>query len=79
MWVPDGFAHGFLSLSSTVEVQYKVTKYWNRELERSLRWDDPDLGILWPLQAMTSKKPIISNKDANAPTLKEIEARKDYF
>ena len=79
LWVPDGFAHGFLSLSNNVEVQYKVTKYWDKEFERSLRWDDPDLSIDWPIKSMAIKSPIISNKDAKAPTLKEIEAREDYF
>ena len=45
-----GFAHGFLTLSKLAEVQYKSTGFWNRDCERSLRWDDPALQIAWPLE-----------------------------
>tara|TARA_X000001036_G_scaffold206751_1_gene194389 strand:+ start:1794 stop:2318 length:525 start_codon:yes stop_codon:yes gene_type:complete len=59
LWIPEGFAHGFLVLSEIAEVQYKVSEFWDPELERSLLWSDEDLNINWPL----SSNPIISSKD----------------
>jgi dTDP-4-dehydrorhamnose 3,5-epimerase len=61
LWVPPGFAHGFLSLADDTRVQYKVTDYWAPEWERTLAWDDPALGISWPLPA--GGTPIVSDKD----------------
>ena len=49
LWVPVGFAHGFLTLSESAEVLYKASGYWSKACERSLRWNDPDLAITWPL------------------------------
>ena len=66
LWVPPGFAHGFLTLSDTADVLYKTTDYYSPELDRSIRWDDPDIGIDWPLNGGT---PIISPKDGAAPSL----------
>lgn len=60
MWIPAGFAHGFLVLSESAEFLYKVTDYRAAEHERCIRWDDPQLGIDWPLQG----PPILSDKDA---------------
>jgi dTDP-4-dehydrorhamnose 3,5-epimerase len=51
VWIPPGFAHGFLVLSEHAEVLYKTTDYWYPELERTLSWNDPDLGIAWPTDA----------------------------
>ena len=51
LWVPEGFAHGFLTLSEQAEVQYKARGFWNRDCERAIRWDDPNLAIAWPLLA----------------------------
>ncbi|MFN3844083.1 MAG: dTDP-4-dehydrorhamnose 3,5-epimerase [Rehaibacterium terrae] len=65
--VPKGFAHGFLTLVPNTEVVYKVDEYWYPEYDRSLLWCDPDLNIDWP-----ARDPILSPKDKNAPTLKEI-------
>jgi dTDP-4-dehydrorhamnose 3,5-epimerase len=68
LWIPPGFAHGFLALTEA-DVIYKVTEYYSREHDRSLRWDDPDIGIEWPLD----EKPILSDKDAGAPSLRDAE------
>jgi dTDP-4-dehydrorhamnose 3,5-epimerase len=68
LWIPPGFAHGFLALTEA-DVIYKVTEYYSREHDRSLRWDDPDIGIEWPLD----EKPILSDKDADAPLLRDAE------
>ncbi|NJL21393.1 MAG: dTDP-4-dehydrorhamnose 3,5-epimerase [Leptolyngbyaceae cyanobacterium SM1_3_5] len=59
LWVPPGFAHGFLVLSEAAEVLYKATDYYAPQHERSLRWNDRDLAIAWPLEA----EPILSGKD----------------
>ena len=63
MWVPPGFAHGFLVLSEAAEFLYKTTDYYAPEYECSIRWDDPDLGIDWPLDGAI---PQLSGKDAQA-------------
>ncbi len=62
-WIPAGFAHGFLALEDNTEFLYKTTDFWSAPSERSLRWDDPEIGIDWPLPA----EPILSQKDAAAP------------
>src|SRR5690606_1552876 len=49
LWIPPGFAHGFLSLEHGTEVLYKTTAFWHRDSERTIRWDDPAIGIAWPL------------------------------
>lgn len=59
LWVPPGFAHGFLVTSDSAEFLYKVTDYWHPEHERTLLWNDPALGIDWPL----SGEPVLSKKD----------------
>jgi dTDP-4-dehydrorhamnose 3,5-epimerase len=61
LWVPPGFAHGFLVLSEDAEFLYKTTDYWHPEHERCIRWDDPDLAIDWPLGGAAPK---LSAKDA---------------
>ncbi len=61
MWVPPGFAHGFYVLSDWAEVIYKVTDYYAPEWDRTLLWNDPDLGIEWPL--LEGREPLISEKD----------------
>ncbi|MEB3357408.1 MAG: dTDP-4-dehydrorhamnose 3,5-epimerase [Synechococcales bacterium] len=70
LWVPAGFAHGFLVISEVAEVLYKTTDFYAPEYERSLRWDDPELGISWPL---ADGEPILSAKDANGQFLKTAE------
>jgi dTDP-4-dehydrorhamnose 3,5-epimerase len=61
VWIPEGFAHGFLVLSDEAEVLYKTTAYWDPEHERCIRWDDPALGIAWP---SAGAGPVLSPKDA---------------
>ena len=72
IWIPEGFAHGFLTLSEFAEVQYKTTKFWSREHEKSLLWNDSKLKINWPTKKLIGKKPIISNKDKNALTFEML-------
>jgi dTDP-4-dehydrorhamnose 3,5-epimerase len=64
-WIPVGFAHGFLTLSDHAEVLYKTTDFWAPEHERTIAWDDPDLGIVWPL----SNPPTLSDKDRRGARL----------
>ncbi len=71
LWVPPGFAHGFYVLSEWAEVFYKATDYYAPEWERGLRWDDPALGIEWPLPEGTA--PLLSAKDENNPCLADAE------
>jgi dTDP-4-dehydrorhamnose 3,5-epimerase len=61
LWIPEGFAHGFLVLSDEAEVLYKTTEYWHPEHERCVRWDDPDLAVAWPA---IGAPPTLSPKDA---------------
>ena len=71
VWVPPGFAHGFLVLSESADFLYKVTGRWQPEAERTLAWDDPEVGIEWPLEG---REPILSEKDRrSARTLREGE------
>ena len=71
LWVPPGFGHGFLVMSDTAEFEYKCTDFYAPEHERSIRWDDPEIGIDWPLAA--GSEPLLSTKDAAAPFLKDAE------
>ena len=69
LWVPEGFAHGFVVTSEVAEVQYKTTTYWAPEHERCILWSDPALGIEWPLSAT----PMLSPKDAQGKPLADAE------
>jgi dTDP-4-dehydrorhamnose 3,5-epimerase len=71
LWIPSGFAHGFYVLSPQADVVYKCTALYSAEFERTLRWDDPALGIAWPL--MDGTPPLVSAKDAIAPSLRDAE------
>jgi dTDP-4-dehydrorhamnose 3,5-epimerase len=66
-YIPPGFAHGFCVLSEFADFHYKCTDYYHPEDEGCIRWDDPDIGIEWPLS-----NPTLSNKDVNAPCLKDL-------
>ena len=70
-WVPEGFAHGFLTLSEQAEVQYKARGFWNRDCERTIRWDDRDLAIAWPLERLEGVSVSLSEKDAGAAGLRQ--------
>lgn len=69
LWVPEGFAHGFVVLSDTAEFLYKTTDYYAPAHERSILWNDPDLGIQWPI----SSDPTLSSKDSNATRLNQAD------
>ena len=73
LWIPRGFAHGFLTLSDIAEVQYKTTEYWCKEYEKTIIWNDPDLKIEWPIDKLDGLKPKLSIKDLNAATIKIAE------
>jgi dTDP-4-dehydrorhamnose 3,5-epimerase len=68
-WIPEGFAHGFVVLSKCADFLYKTTDYYSPEHERSVRWDDPDLNIKWPLES----PPLVSEKDAAASYFKDAQ------
>lgn len=70
IWVPPGFAHGFVVTSDTAEVAYKTTDYWAPEHERSLLWNDPALAIDWPLAG----EPMLSGKDSQGKLLADAES-----
>ena len=71
LWIPPGLAHGFLVTSESAEFLYKTTDYYHPEHERSLLWNDPAIGIDWPLHLL-SAPPLLAVKDANAPTLQSL-------
>jgi dTDP-4-dehydrorhamnose 3,5-epimerase len=69
MWVPAGFAHGFLALEDGTEVLYKTTDFYNKAAEGAVRWDDPDIAIAWP----QDQAPLLAAKDAAAPLLADAQ------
>ena len=69
LWIPPGFAHGFLVLSDSADVLYKTTDFYHSAAERTIRWNDPSIGIVWPLTG----EPIISAKDAVGTSLDQTE------
>ena len=71
MWIPPGFAHGFIVLSETADFQYKATDYYAPEYERSILWNDPEIGIEWPLPGLG--EPLLSGKDRQGCLLKDAE------
>lgn len=69
LWVPPGFLHGFCTLADMTEVMYKVTDYYSSEHDAGVVWNDPDLGIAWPVSGAEAS---ISDKDGKAPRLREL-------
>jgi dTDP-4-dehydrorhamnose 3,5-epimerase len=69
LWIPPGFAHGFMALENNTQVLYKTTEYWFKEHERSIHWNDPALNIEWPSQGVAK----LSLKDSEAPDLQTAE------
>ena len=70
LWIPPGFAHGFCVLSEVAQVEYKCTELYDAADEIAIAWNDPDIGIAWPIA-----DPLVSEKDGRAPRLREIEPR----
>jgi dTDP-4-dehydrorhamnose 3,5-epimerase len=67
LFIPDGFGHGFCVLSETADVLYRLSSYYDSDLERGIAWDDPDVAVHWPIS-----DPILSERDRNAPRLAEV-------
>ena len=73
LFIPKGFAHGFLTLTDDVEIQYKVDEFYSPEHDRGIRFDDPDIGVEWGIQT-----PVMSQKDINSPMLKDCDCNFVY-
>ncbi|MGA7157637.1 MAG: dTDP-4-dehydrorhamnose 3,5-epimerase [Acidobacteriaceae bacterium] len=71
LWIPEGYAHGFVVLSETANVLYKTTRFYHPVGERCIRWDDPTLAIAWPLEGIA--EPLVSPKDAAGKLLQDAE------
>ena len=79
LWVPEGFAHGFLTLSPVAEVQYKARGFWNKECERAIVWNDASINIQWPLDQLGGAEVSLSGKDADAASLDQAKAAGDVY
>ena len=79
LWIPEGFAHGFLTLSDVAEVQYKARGFWNKSCERAIVWNDPDIAIDWPLEQLEGAEVSLSGKDAEAAGFRTAVAAEDVF
>ena len=79
LWVPEGFAHGFLTISPIAVVSYKTTNFWNKNLERCIKWDDIKLSINWPLNILNLSSPFLSNKDNNAISFEKALTNCEVF
>ncbi|HVR59553.1 MAG TPA: dTDP-4-dehydrorhamnose 3,5-epimerase [Pseudolabrys sp.] len=75
LWIPAGFAHGYVTLESHSEVIYKVTDYWHPACERGIAWNDPELAIEWGISTADA---IVANKDRTNPRLSELESFFDF-
>jgi dTDP-4-dehydrorhamnose 3,5-epimerase len=71
LWIPPGFAHGFLAMSEYAEFVYKCTDFYAPQYEQTIKWDDPDIGVRWPLS--TGVQPLLSDKDRNGKSFRNAE------
>ena len=76
-WIPEGFAHGFLTMSDNAEVLYKTTDFWEKDCEKSIKWDDETLSINWPLEKINLEFPLLSKKDKESKTFQN--SLKNFF
>ena len=79
IWIPEGFAHGFITISKNAEINYKANNYWNKESERTIIWNDKDLNINWNLKNLKLKNPILSDKDLIAKSFIDLERENELF
>ncbi len=79
LWVPEGFAHGFITLTKSAEINYKTTQFWNKESERTIVWNDNSLNINWKLKELKIKTPIVSEKDSQGKSFKYLYDKGDLF
>jgi len=78
IYIPAGFAHGFMALEDNTEVMYKVTEYYDPTFDAGIIWNDPEIGIAWPFDVYRIPKPILSAKDAALPFLRDISIPFNY-
>ena len=79
LWIPEGFAHGFLTLSENAEILYKTTNLWEKDLERTINWNDSNISIKWPLNSISFEKPLLSEKDNNGISFEEAINNSEIF
>ena len=79
IWIPKGFAHGFLTLSKEAIIEYKVTDFWEKDLERTILWNDPSISIEWPRLNNKLLKPNLSFKDMNGLSLQSVIKKGEVF
>ena len=79
IWIPKGFAHGFLTLSKEAIVEYKVTNFWEKNLERTILWNDSSISIEWPRLVNDFFKPNLSSKDINGLSLQSLIKKGEIF
>ncbi len=79
LFIPEGFAHGFLTIENNTDVLYKTNNFYTPDSDGSLLWNDPDIGINWELKSYKIENPIISKKDRNALNLEELNEKKLLF
>tara|TARA_B100001248_G_C27340172_1_gene435900 strand:+ start:241 stop:831 length:591 start_codon:yes stop_codon:yes gene_type:complete len=79
IWIPEGFAHGFLAMSNVADVFYKTNNFWEKDFERCIKWNDKEIGIKWPINNLNLSYPLISNKDENALTFEEAISKSEIF
>ena len=79
IWIPKGFAHGFLTLSEEAILEYKVTNFWEKDLERTILWNDPSIAIEWPRLNKKFLEPNLSFKDMNGLSLQSVIKKGEVF